>query len=181
MRKHIKIGERSLDYTLNFNSRARNLKISIKRTGEVRLTMPKVFFAERTAEKFIIAEWDWIFDQLKNAKPKEIKLGEFDKYKEIARAKIERKVVEFNKIYNHNYGRISIKRTSSRWCSCSSKGNLNFHYKLIFMTEEMMNYVVVHELCHLKELNHSKNFWNLVEVAIPDYKRIVKDFKKMRI
>lgn len=181
MRKHIKIGERSLDYTLSFRAGARNLRLSIKKTGEVRLTMPKMFFAERTAEKFIIKEFDWIFDKLKHTEPKDVKLGDFDKYKEIARAKIEKKVEEFNKIYNHNYGRISIKRTSTRWGSCSSKGNLNFHYKLIFMTEEMMNYVVIHELCHLKELNHSKNFWRLVEVAMPDYKRVVKDFKKMKI
>ncbi len=181
MRKHVDYRERSLDYSLVFNSRARALKMTIKRSGEIRITMPKVFFAEKIAEKFIIKQWDWILDQLKNTSVNESKLGEFDKYKEIARAKIERKVEEFNKIYNHDYGRISIKRTSTRWGSCSSKGNLNFHYKLIFMSEEMMNYVVVHELCHLKELNHSKNFWKLVEIAIPNYKRVIKDFRKIKI
>lgn len=181
MRKHINIGERGLDYTLNFNRRARSLRLSIKPTGEVILTMPKVFFAERTAEKFIISKWDWIFEKITNMPKVDLKLGEYDKFKEIARAKIEKKVEAFNKIYNYDYRRISIKRTSTRWGSCSAKKNLNFNYKLIFLSEEMMDYVVVHELCHLEELNHSKNFWKLVEVAMPNYKKIVKDFSKIKI
>lgn len=68
-------------------------------------------------------------------------------------------------------GRISIKDLRSRWGSCSSQGNLNFHYKLILIPEELADYIVVHELAHLLELNHSHRFWSLVKDVIPDYKK----------
>lgn len=173
---------RDLAYTLRINSRAKNARLAVKRDGTVRVTVPRIPFARKLAESFIKDKWDWIWEQIAKAPPVSLaKPGEYLKYKEIARAKIEKKVEEINRIYNYQYGRVSIKRTSSRWGSCSAKRNLNFHYKLIFLPEEMMNYVVAHEICHLKELNHSKGFWKLVEIAVPDYKRIIKDFKTYKI
>ena len=68
-------------------------------------------------------------------------------------------------------GRISIKDLRSRWGSCSSQGNLNFHYKIVLIPEELADYIVVHELAHLLELNHSHRFWALVKSVIPDYKK----------
>jgi predicted metal-dependent hydrolase len=60
------------------------------------------------------------------------------------------------------YGRVSIKDTKRSWGSCSAKGNLNFHYKLLFLPEHLARYVVIHELCHRKHLNHSQDFWTEV-------------------
>ncbi len=182
MRTNVQNRGRDLAYTLRINPRSRGLKLSVKAGGAVFISVPKIPFARMLAEKFIRDKWDWIWDRVeKSPKAVPVKPGEYLKYKEIARAKVEKKVAEFNKIYNYQYGRVSIKRTSSRWGSCSGKKNLNFHYKLIFLPEEMMNYVVAHEICHLKQMNHSKDFWSLVEIAIPDYKRIIKDFKKVKI
>lgn len=68
------------------------------------------------------------------------------------------------------YGRISIKHQKTRWGSCSSKGNLNFNCLLMLCPPDVRDYVVIHELCHRKELNHSKSFWALVGKIMPDYK-----------
>lgn len=69
------------------------------------------------------------------------------------------------------YNRIFIKEQKTRWGSCSSKGNLNFNWRLILAPEEVLNYVVVHELAHRKEMNHSKAFYAIVESVLPDYRQ----------
>jgi len=85
----------------------------------------------------------------------------------------------FNQHYGFRIDSISIRNQKSRWGSCSKKRNINFNYKLIFLPENMSDYVVVHELCHLKELNHSQKFWNLVRETVPDYESIRKELKKI--
>lgn len=69
-----------------------------------------------------------------------------------------------------SYGKITIREQKTRWGSCSSKGNLNFNWKLILMPREVLDYVVVHELAHRKEMNHSRAFYQVVESIMPDYK-----------
>ena len=66
-------------------------------------------------------------------------------------------------------GRVAIREQKSRWGSCSRKGNLNFNWKLIMAPPQALDYVVVHELCHLHEFNHSPRFWALVAAQMPDY------------
>ena len=76
-----------------------------------------------------------------------------------------------------NYGGITIRNQRSRWGSCSSKGNLNFNCLLMLTPPEVIDYVVVHELCHRLEMNHSKYFWEEVERVLPDYKKCEKWLK----
>jgi predicted metal-dependent hydrolase len=76
---------------------------------------------------------------------------------------------EYAKIIGVSYKNIRIKDIKSRWGSCSSKGNLNFNFRLVMSPPEVMDYVVVHELCHLRHMNHSKDFWKLVEEHMPEY------------
>ena len=66
--------------------------------------------------------------------------------------------------------RVTIREQKTRWGSCSSKDNLNFNWKLIMAPPQVLDYVVIHELCHLKEFNHSPRFWSLVETQMPEYK-----------
>jgi predicted metal-dependent hydrolase len=94
----------------------------------------------------------------------------YETYREFARAVITARVEKLNAAYGFNYGRIAIKNQRRAWGSCSAKGNLNFNYKIVFLPEMLMEYVIVHELCHLAELNHSPAFWQHVERSCPSYR-----------
>lgn len=84
---------------------------------------------------------------------------------------IQQKVRYYAQIIGVTYGRITIRNQRTRWGSCSGKGNLNFNCLLLLMPEEVLDYVVVHELCHRKEMNHSARFWEEVEKILPDYRQ----------
>lgn len=109
------------------------------------------------------------------------KRSEYLKYKEVARELVRNRLEYWNQFYNFKFGRVAIRNTKTRWGSCSKRGNLNFSYKLALLPAHLSDYVIVHELCHLGEFNHSQKFWNLVEEAIPDYKEKVKELKKIQM
>lgn len=91
-------------------------------------------------------------------------------YRHQARAVFAERLAACNAAYGFAYGRVSIKEQKSRWGSCSRRGNLNFNWRLLLAPLPVLDYVVVHELCHLKELNHSERFWRLVARGCPDYR-----------
>ena len=94
---------------------------------------------------------------------------------EQARIYIPSRVEHFAQIIDVTNGRITIRHQKTRWGSCSSRGTLSFNYRLIYGPAGPLDYVVVHELCHLTHMNHSKDFWNMVEHIMPDY-RIYKQW-----
>jgi predicted metal-dependent hydrolase len=91
------------------------------------------------------------------------------KYKEATRALVRARLEHFNQFYNFKWKRVAIKNHKSRWGSCSSRGNLNFNFRLVLLPEPLADYVIAHELCHLGEFNHSKRFWALVAKTLPDW------------
>lgn len=97
-------------------------------------------------------------------------VAEYRRHKESARAFVHARLHALNQQYGFVWKRVAIRNSRSRWGSCSQKANLNFHYKLLLLPEPLADYVIVHELCHLAELNHSPRFWALVEKVVPDWK-----------
>jgi predicted metal-dependent hydrolase len=91
-------------------------------------------------------------------------------HKEAARTLITARLAYYNQFYNLTYHRVAIKDQRRCWGSCSSNGNLNFSYKLLFLPACLRDYVILHELCHLRVLNHSVDFWNTMAPVMPDYK-----------
>ena len=90
-------------------------------------------------------------------------------HKETARELALARLHHFNQHYNHEWKRVTIRNQRRCWGSCSSLKNLNFNYKIAFLPPHLADYIIVHELCHLMEMNHGPKFWELVAQQIPDY------------
>ena len=92
------------------------------------------------------------------------------RYRDAARLRFEERVAHYLPLTGGRYRSITVRDQKSRWGSCSSRGTLSFNYRLIFAPAVILDYVVVHELCHLTFMNHSKDFWNKVASVMPEYK-----------
>lgn len=103
----------------------------------------------------------------------------YQAHKEAARALIAARLAHFNTYYGYSFNRVAIRNPRRSWGSCTSLRNLNFSYKLLFLPPCLRDYIIVHELCHLGELNHSPRFWALVAEVLPDYKEHQKRLRKL--
>lgn len=172
-------------FTITRNRLAKRLRLSVNSEGEVKAVAPD-WLPEKIVEDFILSKTNWIvkkieeFEKISGPTPK-LGTNDYKKNKEQARKFVVSKVAQLNLFYGHKIGAISIRNQKTRWGSCSGKGNLNFNYKIMFLPDKLADYIIVHEICHLKEMNHSEKFWKLVSLSILDYKTIRKELKKYRI
>lgn len=155
-------------------SRRRTVAIQVKADGSVIVRSPHSV-SKKQVEQFVNEKREWILKQqkeLENIKEKKTVITEKMRVDGTRKAleRIPKRVAYYASIMGVSYGRITIREQKTRWGSCSSKGNLNFNWKLVLMPEEVLDYVVVHELAHRKEMNHSKRFWKIVEEVLPDYR-----------
>lgn len=128
--------------------------------------------------------WRWVVRRIKKRlQPRRKKRvsKEYKLHKERARALVHERLAFFNAHYNFKIGKIAIRNQKSRWGSCSKKGNLNFNYRIVLLPAHLIDYVIVHELSHISEFNHSRNFWNLVAQAAPDWRKHRAELKKIRL
>ena len=102
-------------------------------------------------------------------------------HRESARALVHARLAHFNQFYGFTYGKVAIRDQRSRWGSCSSSGNLNFNYRIALLPAYLSDYVIVHELCHRGEFNHSQGFWDLVARAMPNYRELRDELRGIRI
>lgn len=183
MKKQIELKKRNIEYTLKVSSRARKVRLAVYCDGDFVVTAPR-YVSDKMIEQFIIKKSQWIIDKIeyfKNSPRKIFTKGskkEYLEHKDKALNLVQKRVEHFNAIYEFKFNNIRIKNQKTRWGSCSRKGNLNFNYKIALIPEEFSDYIVVHELCHLKELNHSDKFWSLVSKTVPNYLEIRKKLKK---
>jgi predicted metal-dependent hydrolase len=105
---------------------------------------------------------------------------EYKKIVRITRVLVEERLRYFNKIYGAKIGRVSIRKQRTKWGSASSLGNLNFNYRIAFLPEELRDYIIVHELCHLLEPNHSRAFWAHVARVFPSHRALRKELRRYR-
>ncbi|MCQ2770694.1 MAG: M48 family metallopeptidase [Clostridia bacterium] len=155
----------------------RTLSIEIKNDGSVLVRAPRRMNT-KTIDDFVNQKRSWIVKHIQQAKNKldsSEELEDFSKedlneLNKKLRAILPNKLEYYSKLIGVEYYKVSYRCQKTRWGSCSSKNNLNFNILLAAMPEDILDYVVVHELCHIKQHNHSKKFWNEVEKIIPDYK-----------
>lgn len=148
--------------------------IQVKENGSVIVRTP-YRTSRKQVEDFLKEKQGWISRQqehFKEAAKKQVAITDAMRKegKKEAKKRIPERIAYYAKLMGVSYGRIAVREQKTRWGSCSAAGNLNFNWKLILMPPEILDYVVVHELAHRKELNHSKAFWSVVEQILPDYK-----------
>jgi len=173
MRKHILLADREVHYKFLRFKRQKYMRLTVHSDATLTVTAPKwVRVAE--VEIFIQKQAKWILESLDKFRSDGALLcgsrAEYLRYKERARALAHHRLRHFNLHYGLLWNRISIRGQRTMWGSCSAEGNLNFNYKIVLLPPELADYVIVHELCHLREMNHSKAFWDLVAETIPDHK-----------
>jgi len=178
------VSNQEINYELKRSKRAKRMRLSVFSDASVVVTLP-YFANENLVEKFIREKSVWLFEKIlhfKNIGTKKslLRLGgkrDYLKNKKAARQFIEGRIALYNKIYNFSFNKIAVRRQKTRWGSCSSKKNLNYNYKILFLPLHLADYIIVHELCHLKEFNHGKKFWDLVAVTMPGYLAFRKELK----
>lgn len=160
-------------------SKRRSMALQIRTDGSVLARVP-MRVSDRTIRRFVTSHARWIEENRSQMFARRQYLAEnpYDipewesltaSDKKIAKQKIIERVDYYADCMGIDYGSISMRNQKSRWGSCSSKGNLNFNCLLMLTPPEVLDYVVVHELCHRKEMNHSARFWAEVEHVLPDY------------
>lgn len=168
-------------YTLKRSKRARHMRLVVEPGGTVVLTAPERF-SERSIEQFLASHASWIeraVARMRERKPLPVRgRRAYLEHKEAARALIEEMASRWSRFYGLQFNRIAIKDTTSLWGSCSRRGNLNFSYKLIFLPGALAEYIVAHEVCHLRHHDHGRQFWELVGMGIPDYRRLRTELRK---
>ena len=162
-------------------SKRRSMAIQIRTDGSVVVRVP-MHASDRAIKRFVSAHARRIADNRGQMFERRKKLAD-NPYdipaweslsaadKKIAKQKIMEHVDYYARRMVIDYGSISMRNQKSRWGSCSSKGNLNFNYRLAYLPEELLDYVVVHELAHRRHMDHSAAFWEEVETYYPAYKK----------
>ena len=158
-----------IQYEITY-SKIKNVYIQIKE-GKIIIKAPKRI-SKKELEKIIENKSEWIKSSLEKSKQKQEKSEKYTK--EIVEKQANELIKETGLVPN----KIRIKDIKYAWGTCSANKNITINYKLIKYSEQAIKYVILHELCHLKYMNHSKEFWGLVERYMQNYKEIKREFKE---
>lgn len=171
----MKIGEYNVEVR-----RSKRKSAAIKITADMQIVVfVPLYVSDNEIERLVISKSKWIDEHMLKVQStiderSKLEKIRFEQVKELADQAVEyipKRVKYYAEKENFVYNKITIKNLVSRWGSCSTKGNLNFNCLLMLTPDYVIDYIVVHELCHLREMNHSEKFWAEVEKIMPDYQR----------
>jgi predicted metal-dependent hydrolase len=162
-----------LSYNVIRSSR-KTVSLEICPDGSVLVRAPRRL-SDRAIREFVTSKESWLREKLRKFENRPVlprlTAGKLEKLKKQAKEDLVARVRRFAPQVGVNFGRITIRAQRTRWGSCSREGNLNFNCLLMLSPPEIRDYVVIHELCHRREMNHSREFWAQVEKVCPDYRR----------
>ena len=166
-------------------SARKTMSMTVREDGTVLFRLPRRV-SEKEALAFASRHEEWIGKQYlrmmeRKAERPVYTPEEIRSYTEKLRPVLQHRVNSYAIQMGVTYGRITIRDQKTRWGSCSAKGNLNFNWRLAVLPEELRDYVIVHELAHRLEMNHSPRFWAKVEEILPDYKERRRRLKDIAI
>ena len=160
--------------------RARRKTMALKVSGDGTVTV-RIPYGVRPeeADRFVEAHVDWIRKRIAECRERAAARPAYtdrerEAGKRLAKELLLKKCRYFAERMGVSYGTVTVREQKTRWGSCSAKGNLNFNWKLVLMPPGVLDYVVVHELAHRREMNHSAAFWKVVATWMPDYKKYRK-------
>lgn len=171
----MKIGEYNVEVR-----RSKRKSATIKITADMQIVVfVPLYVSDNEIERMVISKSKWIDEHMlkvqstidERSKLEKITFEQVKELEDQAVEYIPKRVKYYAEKENFVYNKITIKNLVSRWGSCSTKGNLNFNCLLMLTPDYVIDYIVVHELCHLREMNHSEKFWAEVEKIMPDYQR----------
>ena len=173
--------DQTIPYSIRISERAKRLRVAVYVDGDVVVTKPVGTTTEKL-KKFLETKKHWILKKIELNTTvisglRENSSEHFEEHQEKALNSVSKKVAYWSEQLGYKYTNIAVRQLKSRWGSCSSEGNLSFNYKIIFLPENIQDYVVVHELCHTKQPNHSKKFWSLMERSLPNYEKMRSTIK----
>lgn len=165
----------NINYELR-RSKRKTISVEISREAKIIVRAP-LKMSVRDIEAFLDSKSEWISAHLEKVRqrasnlPPKLTENDISELKKRAKKEIPARVDFYAKQMGVEYGRIAFRAQKTRFGSCSTKDNLNFNIAIMLMPSEIIDYVIVHELSHLKQMNHSKAFWYEVERVLPDYKQ----------
>lgn len=182
-KRFIKLNNEEISYEFRASRLTRSLRLEIGRNGLIAVKPWRA--TDKMLEDFIIKKSSWILrslskinkaESLPEIKPEDLKI-----LKRRAAKILIARLEFFNIDYQYKYASLSVRSQKTRWGSCSHGGKLSFNCRLALLPERLLDYVVVHELCHLKEMNHSARFWSLVAKTMPDHKERRHELKQYHL
>ena len=172
-----------ISYQIIRSSR-KTMSLEIKADGSVVVRAP-LRLSEAKIQKFVEEKQEWILKNLEKIQKRDAQKENVQKLSALERQHLQnkacvvipRRVAYYAEKLGVSYGKITLRQQKTRWGSCAANGNLNFNWLLILAPPEVLDYVVVHELCHRREMKHSQAFWKEVWKILPDYRERQKWLK----